>query len=69
MNWPLLHEGQFKKNKKKIQEEVKPVKKVENNFVGYEISQGLQNFATLAKLQGCCASTTFLCFVLPLSDI
>ena len=37
------------------------VKKVENNFVGFEngyeceILQGLRNFASLVKLQGCSA--------------
>ena len=64
--------GNLGKTRKKIQEEVKPVKKVENNFTGAancEISQPLQNFATLEKLQGCCASAAFLYFLLLLSDL
>ena len=53
MNWPLLHEGQFKKNKKNY-------KKKSNQF---RIFAALQNFAGVGKIFNPCEIARVLSLV------
>ena len=53
MNWPLLHEGKFKKKMKIAAEKSKSQNCAGTSSQGLRKLAALRNFATLAKLPGC----------------